>query len=191
MKSEHDEIHDEIKDMLHEYLHGTLSAEKAALVKAHLSGCDECAIEVNIAVDLLKIGAPDPGAVYFNNLTKTVISSARANTPKRFNLWNYILRIFRPIPIAAAASLCLAIYLTVFSLGNFRNSNIKHIQPASNTHNNITRNYITHHTQNTNIVVDTSHTDDTLYSLLMEEDYGDGFASVYGGYDHEDDSHEE
>ncbi|MEO5359400.1 MAG: zf-HC2 domain-containing protein [Nitrospirota bacterium] len=182
MKSEHDEI----KDMLHEYLHGTLSDEKVALVKEHLSGCDDCALEVNIAVALLKIEVPDPGAVYFNNLTKTVLTTARANTPKKFNLWNYI---FRPIPIAAAASLCLVIYLT--SLGNFSNSHPKQVQIASNTQNNITRNYITHNTQNTNIVMDTSATDDTLYSLLMEEDYDDGFISVYGGYDHEDDSYDE
>ncbi|MCG6552184.1 MAG: zf-HC2 domain-containing protein [Candidatus Magnetominusculus sp. LBB02] len=146
--------HDDIKDMLHAYLHGTLSKDNAARVMGHLEQCDECAGEFCIAEALLKIEAPDPGDVYFNNLTNVVMAAARAkNTPKGFNLWQYLLR---PAALTAAASLSLIIYLFIFNHGNFHS-----VQTANTSH--------------TYTVSDILASDDMLASL--EEEYGDDSSS--------------
>ncbi|MBF0456775.1 MAG: zf-HC2 domain-containing protein [Nitrospirae bacterium] len=151
--------HDEIKDMLHGYLHGTLTKDASALVKDHLSCCDECADEFYIAGELLKIEAPDPGVSYYNNLTKAVLDTASVSVANRFNLWKYL---FRPVPIAAAVSLCLIIF--ILSFGIFHSG---HIQYAM---------------QN-NITMDAAASDEAMYSLLEEEEYGDGLAADDSGDD--------
>ncbi|MBF0553335.1 MAG: zf-HC2 domain-containing protein [Nitrospirae bacterium] len=148
--------HDEITDMLHGYLHGTLTEETAALVKAHLLRCDECAGELFVVETLLKIEAPEPGDRYFNTLTNVVVNAARANVPKKSHLWEFF---FRPIPItAAAASLCLIVYLVIVNWGGFHSKQMQYGNKMAK-----------------NITVDVSASDDIMYSL--EEEYSDDFST--------------
>ncbi|MBF0487676.1 MAG: zf-HC2 domain-containing protein [Nitrospirae bacterium] len=161
--------HDEITDLLHGYLHGTLAEEKVALVEAHLAGCDECVWEFSVAATLLKIETPEPDDRYFNTLTNVVINSAKvtvpntakATAPNRFNLWKYL---FRPIPVTAAASLCLVIYLIAVNFGGFHSGQVQYGNKTAK-----------------NIMVDVSVSDDIMNSL--EEEYGDDFSVGYDGGD--------
>ncbi|MBF0516403.1 MAG: zf-HC2 domain-containing protein [Nitrospirae bacterium] len=157
MKSDHDKI----TDLLADYIHGRLTDEMAAWVKGHLLRCDDCASELYIAESLLKIEVPEPQSAYFNNMTRVVLICARANAPEKINLWRYI---FRPIPITAAASLCLVIYLVIFNLGNFHSG---YLQIAAQ--GNVTEK---------KVLFESSASDDILYSLI-EEEYSDGLS--YGG----------
>jgi hypothetical protein len=160
MKSEHDES---IKDMFHGYLNGTLTREAAALLKEHLSGCDECAAELHIVGALLKLEVPDPGDSYFNSLTGAVLDSARAAAPGKFHLWRDFF--IRPVPIAAAASLCLMIYLVIF---NFGGHSPMQLYIGDNTAKNMATD-----------IFSVSVSDDMMDSL--EEEYGDAFSSGYAG----------
>ncbi|MBF0519306.1 MAG: zf-HC2 domain-containing protein [Nitrospirae bacterium] len=155
--------HDDIQDKLHDYLKGALSDELTLVIKEHVSVCNECANEINVIESLVKNEVPDPGDIFFSNLTRNVIRQAKVAKPQKLSLWEFL----RLNPIAVAA-LCLVIVLVVYNYSGF--ISVRNL--IKNTENTMATNKISEH----KVKDISSAADDINY---LEDEYEDTVSADY------------
>jgi len=102
-------VHEEIKGLLPEYLRGSLSEEVMADVESHLKVCGECRSELSLVSELLKVGVPDAGELFWKTLPLKVREHDEEKKPARNFLSSILLR---PLPIASIVIVLVLLLLT-------------------------------------------------------------------------------
>jgi len=98
---------DECRNLLHELIDGEIPAEKRAAVERHLAGCEACRHEYELlkAVDVSLSSEP------LEQPPTGLVASVMANVRRRSA--PFIWAELKPLPVAIAAGLLLAIFLFV------------------------------------------------------------------------------